>query len=351
MPELPEVESARCLVEAHCIGAKVTKVEFNEDGSFDEKIFKDVERKAFVSALLNKTLKAAHRRGKHMWWDMSGGADSPLFHFGMTGAFSIRGKGAMKYKAFVVDTSNWPPRFAKLVVTFDNGIALAYTDPRRFGRIRLVHGDVTASPPISELGFDPLLAMPDETTFASHFAKRGGPIKSVLLDQTIAAGVGNWIADEVLYHSRLHPEQPAKSLTPAQLRDLRDAMEGVIKTACDAGADAEMFPDDWLFHHRWGKVAGEVGDEPIQFITVGGRTTAFVPKRQKKTSEKPAAGVKAEPKKRGAENDEPSKAPAKKAAVKRAPAKKVVARKAPAKKPPPRKPMAVAATRSLRARV
>ena len=225
MPELPEVESARCLVEAHCIGAKVTKVEFNEDGSFDEKIFKDVERKAFVSALLNKTLKAAHRRGKHMWWDMSGGADSPLFHFGMTGAFSIRGKGAMKYKAFVVDTSNWPPRFAKLVVTFDNGIALAYTDPRRFGRIRLVHGDVTASPPISELGFDPLLAMPDETTFASHFAKRGGPIKSVLLDQTIAAGVGNWIADEVLYHSRLHPEQPAKSLTPAQLRDLRDAME------------------------------------------------------------------------------------------------------------------------------
>ena len=88
MPELPEVESARCLVEAHCIGAKVTKVEFNEDGSFDEKIFKDVERKAFVSALLNKTLTAAHRRGKHMWWDMSGGADSPLFHFGMTGAFS-----------------------------------------------------------------------------------------------------------------------------------------------------------------------------------------------------------------------------------------------------------------------
>ena len=193
--------------------------------------------------------------------------------------------------------------------------------------------------------------MPDETTFASHFAKRGGPIKSVLLDQTIAAGVGNWIADEVLYHSRLHPEQPAKSLTPAQLRDLRDAMEGVIKTACDAGADAEMFPDDWLFHHRWGKVAGEVGGEPIQFITVGGRTTAFVPKRQKKTSEKPAAGVKAEPKKRGAENDEPSKAPAKKAAVKRAPTKKVVARKAPAKKPTPRKPMAVAATRSLRARV
>lgn len=332
MPELPEVESARCLVEAHCIGAKVTKVEFNEDGTYDEKIFKDIEQKAFISCLKGKTLTAAHRRGKHMWWDMKGGTVSPLFHLGMTGAFSIKEKGAMKYKAFVVDVDNWPPRFAKLVVTFDNGIALAYTDPRRFGRIRLVPGDVTASPPISELGFDPLLDMPDEATFSSRFAKRGGPIKSVLLDQSIAAGVGNWIADEVLYHSRLHPEQPAKSLSAAQLRDLRDAMEGVIKTACDAGADAERFPDDWLFHHRWGKVAGKVGGEPIQFITVGGRTTAFVPKRQKKTAA-------AEPKKRGADKDTAAKPPA---------AKKVATKKAPAKKAPPKRPMAVAAAASLR---
>jgi hypothetical protein len=79
-------------------------------------------------------------------------------------------------------------------------------------------------------------------------------------------------------------------------------------------------------------VAGKVGGEPIQFITVGGRTTAFVPKRQKKTAA-------AEPKKRGADKDTAAKPPA---------AKKVATKKAPAKKAPPKRPMAVAAAASLR---
>lgn len=288
MPELPEVESARSLVEAHCVGAKVVKVEFNADGTFDEKIFAGTTAAEFRKALVGKTLSAARRLGKHMWWDLSGsgspGRSSPLFHFGMTGAMSIKGKGAMKYKAFVVDVANWPPRFAKLVVTFSNGVALAYTDPRRFGRIRLVAGDVTRAPPISELGFDPLLDMPDQKQFAAHFAKRAAPIKSVLLDQKIAAGVGNWIADEVLYQAAIHPEQPARSLAPSQVSRMREAMSYVVTSACEAGADADKFPDSWLFHYRWGKVAGKVGGRAISFITVGGRTTAFVPGVQKKTS-------------------------------------------------------------------
>lgn len=288
MPELPEVESARTLCETHCVGATVTAVAFLEDGTFDEKIFAGTTAKAFRSALMGRTLATAKRLGKHMWWEMSGGggsksaSQSPLFHFGMTGAFSVRGEGAMKYKSFEVDTTSWPPRFAKLVVDFDNGVSLAYTDPRRFGRVRLVAGDVTASPPISELGFDPLLAMPDESAFAAAYARRATPIKAALLDQKIAAGVGNWIADEVLYHAKVHPEAPARTLSAAQLREVRRAMGHVVETACRAGADAELFPSDWLFHRRWGKVAGKIGGKAISFITVGGRTTAFVPGVQKK---------------------------------------------------------------------
>ena len=237
---------------------------------------------------MGRTLGVARRLGKHMWWEMHGGGAktpeslSPLFHFGMTGAMSVKGEGASKYKSFVVDTSSWPPRFAKLVVTFDNGVSLAYTDPRRFGRVRLVAGDVEASPPISDLGFDPLLAMPPDAEFAAMYAARAAPIKAALLDQKIAAGVGNWIADEVLYHAGVHPETRAKDLSRAQLSEIRRAMGFVVETACRAGADAELFPSDWLFHHRWGKVAGKVGGKPISFITVGGRTTAFVAAVQKK---------------------------------------------------------------------
>ena len=131
MPELPEVESARALCEEHCLGATVVGVAFLEDGSFDEKIFAGTTAKAFKAALMGRTLGVARRLGKHMWWEMHGGGAktpeslSPLFHFGMTGAMSVKGEGASKYKSFVVDTSSWPPRFAKLVVTFDNGVSAA----------------------------------------------------------------------------------------------------------------------------------------------------------------------------------------------------------------------------------
>lgn len=358
MPELPEVESARALCEAHCLGATVTSVAFLEDGTFDEKIFEGTTAAAFRSALMGKTLVSARRLGKHMWWELgvkqgkhgkkakpSFTDASPVFHFGMTGAMSVRGEGAMKYKSFEVDTTSWPPRFAKLVVEFDSGVALAYTDPRRFGKVRLVRGDVRTSPPISQLGFDPLLAMPNADAFVAAYAKRAAPIKAALLDQKIAAGVGNWIADEVLYQARVHPETPAKQLSRAQLERIRTEMGNVVRKSVEANADADAFPEDWLFHRRWGKVAGSVNGSRIEFITVGGRTTAFVPALQKKGKagdEASEAEAKPAKKKRGAAAPaapppkKAKKAPPVKARNKAAAAAKP-ARKAAAKKAAPKK--------------
>ena len=344
MPELPEVESARVLCEAHCLGATVTSVAFLEDGTFDEKIFAGTTATDFREALVGKTLVSARRLGKHMWWELgvkrgkqgkkttpSETDASPLFHFGMTGAMSVRGGGAMKYTSFEVDTTSRPPRFAKLVVEFDSGVALAYTDPRRFGKVRLVRGDVRASPPISQLGFDPLLAMPDPDAFAAAYARRAAPIKAALLDQKIAAGVGNWIADEVLYQARVHPETPAKQLSRAQLERIRDEMGAVVRKSVEANADADAFPEDWLFHRRWGKVAGSVNGSRVEFITVGGRTTAFVPAVQKKNAgaKREAKPVEAKPAKRGAAARELAPPPKK-------------AKKAPLAKAPPRKAAAAA---------
>ena len=70
MPELPEVERARRLLEEHCLGATVTSVAFLEDGTFDEKIFEGTTAAAFRSALVGKTLVSARRLGKHMWWEL-----------------------------------------------------------------------------------------------------------------------------------------------------------------------------------------------------------------------------------------------------------------------------------------
>ena len=103
--------------------------------------------------------------------------------------------------------------------------------------------------------------------------------------------MGNWVADEVLYQARLHPEAPAKLLTEGEVERLHSALHSVPKTAVDAGADSSRFPKDWLFHHRWSKkkAGGSVGGRAIEIITVGGRTTAYVPEVQK-LSEQAAAG-------------------------------------------------------------
>ena len=79
---------------------------------------------------------------------------------------------------------------------------MAFTDARRLGRIRLVDAvDPFTQPPLSELGFDPVHGMPTIDEFKSRTLKRRVPIKSLLLDQTFSAGVGNWVADEVLFQA------------------------------------------------------------------------------------------------------------------------------------------------------
>ncbi|CAI8034338.1 Formamidopyrimidine-DNA glycosylase [Geodia barretti] len=103
---------------------------------------------------------------------------------------------------------------------FDDGGELAMTDGRRLGRI-LLRDDPEREPPVAKLGFDPLLAMPPPKRFSELIRARGANVKSLLLDQSFAAGVGNWIADEVLYQAGIDPRRHAASLTDAEACRLR----------------------------------------------------------------------------------------------------------------------------------
>jgi formamidopyrimidine-DNA glycosylase len=182
--------------------------------------------------------------------------------------------------AAVVDT--WPPRFTKLELQLDDGGLIAWTNARRLGRVRLVD-DPEAEPPVSALGFDPLLDPPALPEFRRLLARRRAPLKAVLLDQSFAAGVGNWVADEVLYQARLDPRRLACDLGPAETKRLLGALRRVVQRAVDVDADSDRFPRDWLFHRRWGKDprARAAGGHPIAFIEIAGRTTAWVPAVQR----------------------------------------------------------------------
>ncbi|CAL5219550.1 g1404 [Coccomyxa viridis] len=280
MPELPEVEAARVLVESNCKGHKIQKaIAFD-----DTKVIEGIAPDELEKVLTGRKLLHARRKGKQMWMELDGEAPALMFHFGMTGFCAIQGVPIIEYVNAKSRTDEWPPKYWKLILEFEGGLKLAYCDARRFGKIRLQE-DPENNEPVSKLGFDPVLEMVDIEEFRQKLAAQRRAIKTVILDQSFSAGVGNWVADEILYQARIHPEQKAASLSEEQSGALHEQMQVVLKTAVEAGADSSRYPDTWIFHQKWesrGKgPKPQLDGKPIEYIKVGGRTSAFVPALQK----------------------------------------------------------------------
>jgi formamidopyrimidine-DNA glycosylase len=180
------------------------------------------------------------------------------------------------------------PRFWKLDLALEDGRRIVMSDARRLGRLRL-RVDPLAEPPIRDLGFDPLLDLPRRADFAALLARTSRPLKALLLDQSFSAGVGNWVADEVLFQAGLDPRRAADSLSDGEAETLRQALGRVVRHAVRVGADSARFPKDWLFHRRWGRKKDAVthAGDAIRFLVIGGRTTAWVPSVQRPATPAP----------------------------------------------------------------
>ncbi|XP_020226297.1 formamidopyrimidine-DNA glycosylase isoform X4 [Cajanus cajan] len=276
MPELPEVEAARRAVHENCVGKKITKCVIADDS----KVIDAVSRSEFEASVLGKLIVAAHRKGKNMWLQLDS-PPFPSFQFGMAGAIYIKGVAVTQYKRSAVkDEDEWPSKYSKFFIELDDGLELSFTDKRRFAKVRLLK-DPTSVPPISELGPDALLEPMALEEFTKSLHKKKTEIKALLLDQSYISGIGNWVADEVLYQARIHPRQVASSLSDENCSTLYNCIKEVIQLAVEVDADCSRFPLEWLFHFRWGKRPGKISGKKIDFITAGGRTTAYVPELQK----------------------------------------------------------------------
>jgi formamidopyrimidine-DNA glycosylase len=280
MPELAEVETVCRLMRDVLVGKRITRVEVVADSLVFESSRRNIE-----DALAGRTVKAIGRRGKTFWIELAGPGPTVYGHLGMTGWIREVGRDSIRLQAHgdaPLDDEHGRPRFLKLLLEARGGRGIAFTDPRRLGRIWL-GSDPAEEKRVQRLGRDAFDDLPSPKELAALFARRKIPIKALLLDQGALAGLGNWLADEVLYQARIAPQRIASSLDAREVSALRRAIRTVVGHAVKVGADSDRYPRTWLFEHRWGGTRGaqQINGHAIRRDEVGGRTTAWVPAVQK----------------------------------------------------------------------
>ncbi len=270
MPELPEVETVRRLMQCVLVGERIARVEVARDPL----VFSGYSPPAIQAALVGRTVREVGRHGKYFWLLLDG--DGPVLygHLGMSGWVRELGAEGTRLHSqgdAAFDDPTGRPRFLRLAIDTAAGKAVAFTDGRRLGRIWLGE-DPSRERRIKRLGPDAFEALPRLDELCERLRKRKPAIKAVLLDQSVLSGIGNWIADEVLYQSRIAPARPASSLSREEVMALRRAIASVLRHAVRVGADHERFPRSWLFEHRWGggRGATHVAGRRIERRIVGG---------------------------------------------------------------------------------
>lgn len=280
MPELPEVETVCRVMRRALQGKRIAKVDVENDSI----VFKGAPKPFLVEALEGRVLTGVGRKGK-TWWLETDAEPVVYGHLGMSGWIRELGMPTtrlIEHGNAPLDDESGRPRFLKLMLHAEDGARVALTDGRRLARVWL-GGPAAEEKKLAELGPD----MRDEPwqveRLAPILAKRKAPIKAMLLDQKLFCGVGNWIADEVLFQAGIAPARAASSLSENEVAKLVHMLGVILGVSVDAEADAERYPDGWLFPHRWGGARGSshvLGHEIVR-ETIGGRTTAWVPDLQR----------------------------------------------------------------------
>ena len=208
MPELPEVETIVRGLQHRSVGQKIVRVKV----SLPKIIRGDKER--FVSLIEGASIEEVRRQGKIIILGLSNGM-SILVHLKLTG------------QLLYISQDVPADRHTHLVFSLSGGEELRYVDLRQFGYFLLTEtSEIFHLPQLSALGPDPLKISLDE--FKGLISKRSGRIKSLLLNQSFLAGIGNIYADEILHLSGIHPLQQAHILSESKIKRLHQAIREVL---------------------------------------------------------------------------------------------------------------------------
>jgi formamidopyrimidine-DNA glycosylase len=281
MPELPEVETVRRGLAPVLVGRTLSSVVIGRP----DLRFPFPER--FADRLTGLTVVSIDRRAKYLIWTMTGGV-TLIVHLGMTGRFTVGGGRLGEY----VHDTGLNPKHDHIRFELDDGGVVTYNDPRRFGFVDLLaEGMVGDYSGFRGMGPEPLSEDFSAAYLKAAFARRRGPVKQALLDQTVVAGLGNIYVAEALFRSRINPLRPAVAIGVRPLGRLVSCIKEVIGEAIAAGGSsisdfastdgaAGRFQMSFNVYGREGDGCSVCG-QPILRIVQSGRSTFFCPRCQR----------------------------------------------------------------------
>ena len=281
MPELPEVETIRRGLESFIKNAKITKVKVLCDKSF-------IGPKELVE---NQAIKNIRRKGKALLLDLENNI-TMMIHLRMTGQLIFRGEesfaGGHPTDSFFAEL---PDKQTRVIFELENG-DLFFNDQRKFGFVKVLEtAEVENDKFIKALAKEPW-DMSAEEFKKNLMCHKSAPIKAVILDQKVIAGIGNIYADEALFYAKIHPSRATGSLSDAEIEKLLEGARTVMQASIDSGGStmktyvkADGTKGDYLrlfakVFRREGEPCVRCGTEIIK-TRVAGRGTHICPKCQK----------------------------------------------------------------------
>jgi len=275
MPELPEVETVRRILEPQLAGRRVETVEIR-----NPQIIAYPDAEQFAECLRNQTIAEMSRRGKFLTIHFAGG-DRLCLHLRMTGQLLVMAADAPVEK------------HTHLLMSLSDGSQLRYIDVRRFGRFWYFRqGEVDSITGQAKLGPEPSDPAVTAAYLQEKLGSRKKAVKEALLDQTVVAGIGNIYADEILFTAGIYPGTKCAALTEQDWEMLAEKIPEIISWGIDAN---EMTPEEYLagkgqdYRNISGlRAYGRAGQpctvcgSTMEKVTVGGRTSCFCPNCQRK---------------------------------------------------------------------
>jgi formamidopyrimidine-DNA glycosylase len=291
VPELPEVEVTRRRIAPLLIGRRIASVRTTKPSYFFL-----TPPKRLARELAGRSVRALERRGKYLLAELDDGRRL-LLHLGMTGQLfaenvtSVRLLSAKRRAALAPEEqrSFVPDAHTHLCLAFDDGgPSVFFRDVRKFGKVRLLAAG-QSDPRLELLGVDALAAKGSDLYQASR--KRSVAIKSLLLTQSVIAGVGNIYADEALFLAKLRPKRAAKSLSLADCERVVAAVQKVLLRSIETGGSSisdyvapdgsdGAYQDERHVYARAGEPCSVCGTK-LRRTVIGARGTHFCPKCQR----------------------------------------------------------------------